>query len=218
MDAQPAVRTLILPKTHILTEISVVKISVAGISSADISVADISVAGISAVGISAADISAAGISAAEDNGGEILPKDIAFRRIPDPNQLSGIVIFVDEAHQNITLSVTIHIIKGDGIECLLRVGDVHGKGHTVKEDLLRQIPVEGGAAFAHRDQHIHALAGMSDGAAANHHTGRAPIISRDIVRISAGGKAQAERHGQHKDKNMFPSIVHDSPPFNHSNR
>mgnify|MGYP000161129762 CR=1 FL=1 len=42
-----------------------------------------------------------------------------------------------------------------------------------------------------------------NGAAANHHAGRAPIISRDIVRIAAGGKAQAERHGRHRDKICF---------------
>ena len=136
VDAQPAVLTPILPKAHILAEITVTEISIAGIS---------------VTGISAAGISVTGISSAEDNGGEILPEDIAFRRIPDPNQLSGIIVFVDEAHQNITFPVTVHIVKGDGIECLLRVGDVHGKGHAVKKDLLRQIPVEGGAAFAHRD-------------------------------------------------------------------
>ena len=75
-DAQPEVLPLILPKAHILAQ----------------------------------------VTAAESNGGKILPEDIALHRVPDPDQLGGVTVFVDEAHQNITFPVTVHIVKGDGVE------------------------------------------------------------------------------------------------------
>ena len=56
------------------------------------------------------------VTAAEGNSGEVLPEDIALHRVPDPDQLGGVTVFVDEAHQNITFPVTVHIVKGDGVE------------------------------------------------------------------------------------------------------
>ena len=152
------------------------------------------------------------------NCGQILPIDIALLRIPDPDQIRCIPVFVKKAHPYIALAVAVQIVKGDAVKCLLRIGDVHGKGDTVEQHLLRDVPVEGCAALAHCDQDIHTVAVMGDGSAADHHTGCAPIIPRHIIGIAAGGKAQAKHHHLRKECGVLPPVFHDTPPSGHSIR
>ena len=139
--------------------------------------------------------------------------DIALLGVPQPEHGGIAHVLMADLHQYVALLVPVLIVEGDLEGAAADVLDSLGKSHAVKQHLLFLIPVKGRAVGVCGHQHVYALAVVGDSAAADYHAGGAPVLSRDIVRIAAGGKAQAERHGQHRDQNMFPSILHGSPSF-----
>ena len=137
--------------------------------------------------------------------------DIALLRVPQPEHGGIAHVLMADLHQHIAFPVPVLIVEGDLEGAAADVLDSFGKSHAVKQHLLLLIPVEGGAVGVGGHQHIHAVPIMGDGAAADYHAGGAPVLSRCIAGIAAGGKAKAKRQRQRKGNDLLPSNFHHFP-------